>query len=249
MIGCLNKAGLIEAGYKRIGQLDGKSIYRRVVPQFDINDGMAHFHNRTRNRQVTEFAFLDDNADKVEKVATRRVGEYGESAKAVDRSTKTEFNKANVKDFYIETTFAHYTDSHPVHMSPIEGKLPGTIHVAEHTYLNPLTELDRRTDFVTFNTNGEILQRGHVRVPHLPADPKKGLKKVWLYDRGMGTSKLNNIQSSYTSHIVAENGNYIRSVKGSGTIYTPEAQVEIPKYTSFNDIKTDGEFYTKEFNA
>lgn len=249
MIGYLNKAGLIEAGYRRIGQIDGKSIYRRIVPQFDINDGMTHFHNKTRSRQVTEFAFLNDTTDKVEKIATRRVGEYGDSAKDVERSTKTEFTKANVNGYYIDTTFAHYTDSQPVHMCPINGKLPGTMHAAEHTYPSPLTELDRRTDFVTFNTNGEILQRGRVRVPHIPADPEKGLKEVWLYDRGMGVSRLNNIQSSYTSHIVAEDGNYIRGVKGSGTIYTPEAQVGIPKYTSFNDLKTNNEFFTKEFNA
>ena len=112
-----------------------------------------------------------------------------------------------------------------------------------NNYPNPLTELDRRTDFVTFNTNGEILQRGRVRVPHLPADPEKGLKQVWLYERGEGI-RPNQIKSSHTSHIVAADGNYIRSVKGS-----EEIQVGIPKYTSFSDIKTDNKFFTKEFDA
>ena len=248
MIRYLDKTGLIEQGYKRIGQIDGKSIYKRLVPNDSVNNGMAHFHNGTRSRQVTEFAYVDDATDKIVNVATRRVGEYGESAKSVDRSTKTEFTKADINGFYIDTKFAHYTDSQPVHFYPVEGKLPGTTHVVEHNYPNPLTELDRRTDFVTFNTNGEILQRGRVRVPHLPADPEKGLKQVWLYERGAGI-RPNQIKSSHTSHIVAADGNYIRSVKGSGEIFTPEAQVGIPKYTSFSDIKTDNKFFTKEFDA
>ncbi len=249
MLRYLNKSGLIEAGFRKIGVREGKSVFKRVVPKLDINDGMAFFHNGTRARQVTEFAYLDEAADKVVKTATRRVGEYGSSAKALDRSTKTEFTRANINGYNIDTTYMHYADMQPAHYYPVEGKLPGTIHVAEHHYPNIGTEVGRRTDFVTFNTNGEITQRGRVRVPQIAENSENGLKKVWLYERGPGY-KPGKIQSSYTSHEITPRGNYIRGVKGSGTIYTPEIQVGgVPKYTSFSDLKANNEFFTKEFNA
>ena len=50
MIRYLDKTGLIEQGSKRIGQIDGKSIYKRLVPNDSVNNGMAHFHNGTSNR-------------------------------------------------------------------------------------------------------------------------------------------------------------------------------------------------------
>ena len=54
----------------------------------------------------------------------------------------------------------------------------------------------------------------------------------------------------YTAPAPGQHTYYVRSVNGSGTIYTPEAQIGgIPKYTSFTDTKTNGEFYTKQFNA
>ena len=248
MINTLNKTGLIEAGYKRIGNIDGKSVYKRLVPEFSIDSGMSFYHNGTRNRQITEFAYLDDATDKVVKTATRRVGEYGESAKSADRSTKTEFTKSIIKDFYKYVIFKHFTDSQPVHKCVVNGNLPGTFHVAQHKLPNPFSAIEREVDFVTFNTNGEILQRGRVRTPKLPEDTENGLQEVWIYNRGIGY-KPGQIQSSYTSHIIEPDGNYVKSIKGSGPIYTPESQVGIPKYTSFSDLKSDNEFFTKEFNG
>ncbi len=249
MLRYLNKSGLVEAGFKQIGVREGKAVFKRVVPRFDINDGMSFYHSGTRNRQITEFAYLDEATDKVVKNATRRVGEYGDSAKAIDRSTKTEFTKANINDYNIDTTYAHYTETYPVRHCNIEGKLPGTISVAEHNYPNIGTEVGRSSDFVTFNTLGEITQRGRVRVHQLAEGTENGLKEVWLYERGTGV-KPKQIKSSYVSHEIKPNGNYVRSVNGSGTIYTQEAQIGgIPKYTSFTDSKTNGEFYTKQFNA
>lgn len=250
MLRYLNKSGLIEAGFKKIGLKDGKTVFKRVVQNFDINNvGMAHYHNGTRTRQITEFAYLDEAADRVVQSATRRVGEYGDNARALNRSTKTEFTKSTINGNNVDTTFAHYTETQPVHYSTVEGRLPGTISITEHHYPNLGTEVGRSTDFVTFNTLGEISQRGRVRVPQITEGSENGLKEVWLYSRGAG-HKPGQIQSSYVSHEVRPDGDYIRSVNGTGTIYTPEANVGgIPKYTSFSDLKTNGEFFTKKFNA
>lgn len=243
MLRYLNKTGLLELGFKKLGVREGKTIYKRVVPKFDINDGMAFFPNGTRARQVTEFAYLDEATDKVVKTATRRVGEYGDSAKALNRSTKTEFTKADINGYNVNTTFSHYTDSQPVHYYPVGGKMPGTYFVAEHHYPNIGTEVGRSTDFATFNTLGEITQRGRVRVPQLSEETQNGLKRVWTYERGPGY-KPGQIQSSYVAHEVKPNGDYIRSVDGTGTIHTPEAQAGVPKFKSLTDLKTDNQFYT-----
>ncbi len=244
MLRYLNKTGLLELGFKKLGVREGKTIYKRIVPKYDISDGMAYFSNKTRARQVTEFAYLDEATDKVVKTATRRVGEYGDTAKALDRSTKTEFTKADINGYNIDTKFIHYTDSQPVHYYPVEGKLPGTFSVVEHHYPNIGTEVGRRTDFVTFNTLGEISQRGRVRVPQLSEETQNGLKKVWLYERGAGY-KPGQIQSSYVTHEITPQGRYLRTVDGTGTIYTQEAQVGVPKYTSLTDLKTNNQFYTE----
>lgn len=244
MLRYLNKTGLLELGFKKLGVREGKTIYKRIVPKLDINDGMSFFPSHTRARQVTEFAYLDEATDKVVKTATRRVGEYGDSAKALNRSTKTEFTKANINGYNVDTNFAHYTDSQPVHYYPVEGKMPGTYFVAEHHYPNVGTEVGRSTDFVTFNTLGDITQRGRVRVPQLSEETQNGLKRVWTYERGPG-HKPGQIQSSYVSHEITPQGRYLRTVDGTGTIYTPEAQVGVPKYTSLTDLKTNNQFYTE----
>ena len=37
----LNKTGLLELGFKKLGVREGKTIYKRIVPKLDINDGMS----------------------------------------------------------------------------------------------------------------------------------------------------------------------------------------------------------------
>ncbi len=248
MLRALGKLELVGMGYKKLGLRNGKTVYKRIVPQFDINDGMAFFHNGTRNRQITEFAYLDDATDKVVQTATRRVGEYGNFAEATSRSTKTEFTRNIIDGNQSRRTFAHYTSSEPFRYSMIKGKLPGTIHVSESHFPTTRTEVGRRTDFVFFNTNGEILSRGRVRVPQLAEGSTDGMKQVWLYNRGMGY-KPKHIQSKYVSHEVNPQGAYGRALEGSGVIYTPEAKVGIPKYTSLTDLKANDEFYIGALNT
>ena len=245
MLNALNKSGLIEAGYKKIGQKKGQSIYKRIVPQFELNDHMAHFHNGTRARQVTEFAYLDDASDKVVRQATRRVGEYGDSAKSINRWTGTEFSKEIAEEWNAKQTFLHTTETTPVHYSGVGEKLPGTISVDERSFPLKHSDIGAKRNFVSFDTNGNIQHRIKEEISENVANPNAPLHKVWAYNT---IHQPNTIQAYHTVHEI--HPTHLATAAGgtNGYVYTPIINVGgNPKYTSLTDIKANNNLYTKEF--
>lgn len=228
-----NKASLIENGFRRLGKSkNGSTVYKRVLEKSNVYNCLKH--SSAEKASVVEFAYLDDAADKVVETATRRVGLKGGYKDATDRRLFAEFERSKATE-EVESRFSHFVESQPYHYCTVNGKLPGTTFVAEHNIPNSKSLIGRESNFASFNTQGELTQRGRVRISELPAT-ENGLQEVYLLDRGLGSPKTGYIESSYTSHEIAAPGDYVRGIKGTEN-YISEKAAGIPKYTSLTDLK------------
>ena len=241
MLRYLNRSGLIEQGFQRLGQKDGKTIFKRIVPKLDLEDWMKYFPNNTTGKQVTEFVYLDDATDKVSKICRRHVGEYGD-IKSPDRRVGTEFYKYDVKNHDMRPTFKHITETQAA--KEYAGiQYPARTFVVEHNI--PESKIGREVNMATFEHNGNIVNNTRSKIIADPNDPNNLIQEVMTYETGWRPGK---VETQYLAHRIAPNGGYIGKGWGSGTSYKNIDDIGgIPQYTSWTDVKANKEFFIDEF--